>query len=452
MASTFHGGIPFHMPKRDLRQPERLSGTSLKLTYRLSECTMKIDDQVAGGALVGSLNGRPLRAGLSGRVCALSTDNEGILLSIESNGQAHSAEAVSFGKRTGKTLSEAEPDLLLAEIEASGIVEQSGEALADHLKRAMAYAPGKLRLAAAACLDLDPLSLTNVSITEEKADAVAGGLTILLRLLKLREGTMVCDSRYKESIQAAEDACADSTLIAIEAINNRYPQASVRLLTRHLTDRELSASRVPEDAGLFLTDAETCASLYRLFAEGSPEPFKRLSIFTDGLLKIYDLPIGLSLSTLTEMDILPELPEGWTLCRGAMDGRALPEWVDATLNVLAVLPTDGDEASLLLSADKEAAEQTKDTAERSPVTKLLSILPSAGYGCIACGRCASVCPIYLMPYDYLPKSRLQRWLSGSPKDAAACMGCGCCSYICPARLPLRSAVQSAARKETHNGN
>lgn len=439
MASTFHGGIAFELPPREETVSATLKDASLKLTYRLTECAVGVGDSVAAGDRLGKLNSLTLRASLSGKVTAMATDESGLTLTLESDGEDRRAEALPFGKKLGKTLTEATADELLAELEEAGIVEQSGEALVDHVKRALACEPGKLRLAAALCFDLDPLAATNLSLTEEKADAVAGGLTILLKLLSIAEGAMLCDSRCKASIRAAEDACADSALIAIEYTPNRYPQADRRLLTRWLTGKELSASRAPEDAGLFLTDAETCASLYRLFATGLPERFKRVSLFKGDRVKCCDLPYGLELESLSWLGILPEPRAGESLCRGGMDGRALPDTVDATLNTVALLP----------ECERTASSAATDSTVRTMPSFLAALASESG--CIACGRCAEVCPMFLLPYDYLPKSRLQKLLGGSPKDASACIGCGCCSYVCPAGLHLRSAVLAAARKEAHDG-
>lgn len=447
MASNFHGGIAFHLPKCSRVGTERLDKDVALLRYRLDECKVEVGQSISGGEVIGSLAGTPLRSSLSSTVTAIDSDAKGILLTLTPDNEDRLAQTVPFGKRVGHTLAEAETCELLTEIGASGIIEQSGEALSDHLKRTIESAK-PIRLAAACCFDLDPLCQTNLSITEEKADAVAGGLTILLRLLSVKEGAMLCDRRAKESVKAAEKACANSKLIAIETVSNRYPQANERLLTRWLMEKELSSAKKPEDAGLFLIDAEACASLYRLFAEGLPERFKRVSLFSKGKLKLVDLPLGLPLERLTEQDILPAPDADESLCRGAMDGRALPETVDATLNAIALLPDHAIDAKDCLPPEDDES----DPDEKRPIKPEKSIISlfkqlSERQSCIACGRCAEVCPMFLLPYDYLPKNRLQQLLSGSPRDGYACIGCGCCSYVCPSRLPLRRAVQSSARKE-----
>lgn len=442
MASTFHGGIDFRLPRGDRRSQGMPLQGSVELTYYLSESPLTVGQKAAGGEVIGTYQSNVLRSSLSGEVRALEKEGELLRLTVATDPIDRPSEASSFGKRKGHTLADATPEELLAEIESSGIIEQDGLPLIEHLRRALAYEQGKLQLAAACCFDLDPLCVTNLSLTEESASAVAGGLTILLRLLRLKEGAMLCDSSARTSIKAAEKACADSSLIAIELVRNRYPQAHHRLLTRWLMEKELSPSKVPEDTGLFLTDAETCASVYRLFAEGHPERFKRVTVFSEGSAAVYDLPYGLPISELTKQGILPTPRDGESLCRGAMDGRPLPERVDATLHTIALLP-DAVDRQTLLPDSEESSDPTANKAAKRRYAE-----------CISCGRCANVCPMYLLPYDYMPKNTLQKLFAGSHRagDGDVCIACGCCSYICPAGLPLRSTVLASAEKEDeHEG-
>lgn len=440
MASTFHGGIDFRLPKYDhSSQATKLQGTH-ELVYELNESALEVGCKVAGGEVIGTYGSNILRSSLSGEVSALEKKGDRLRLTILTDPVDRPAQLSPFGKRKGHTLAEASPEELLAEIEASGIIEQDGLTLSEHLHRALAYPQGKIQLAAVCCFDLDPLCVTNLTLTEERAAAVAGGLTILLRLLRLKEGAMLCDRSARATINAAETACADSSLIAIELVRNRYPQANQRLLTRWLMEKEMSPSKVPEDTGLFLTDAETCASLYRFFAEGYPERFKRLTVFSEGSASVYDLPHGLPLSELIQQGILPSPRDNESICRGAMDGRPLPERVDSTLHSIALLPNAVDTHSLLPDSTQ-------------PSESILTKFKNKRYSeCISCGRCANVCPMYLLPYDYLPKKKLQKLFVGScnATDGDTCIACGCCSYICPAGLPLRSAVLASAHKEDPN--
>ena len=65
--------------------------------------------------------------------------------------------------------------------------------------------------------------------------------------------------------------------------------------------------------------------------------------------------------------------------------------------------------------------------------------------CIRCGKCVSVCPMYLQPLQ------LYRFAKAEDKELLDefnlndCMECGCCSFVCPGKLPLTETFVLAKR-------
>ena len=54
--------------------------------------------------------------------------------------------------------------------------------------------------------------------------------------------------------------------------------------------------------------------------------------------------------------------------------------------------------------------------------------------CISCGKCATVCPVRLMPNEVLfnkDRSELQKY----------CISCGACEFSCPSNIPLLSLIK-----------
>ena len=63
--------------------------------------------------------------------------------------------------------------------------------------------------------------------------------------------------------------------------------------------------------------------------------------------------------------------------------------------------------------------------------------------CIACGYCALVCPV-----DILPQFTLKAILAGEVEEALQhglldCVECGLCSYVCPSKIDLFETLKNA---------
>ena len=90
--------------------------------------------------------------------------------------------------------------------------------------------------------------------------------------------------------------------------------------------------------------------------------------------------------------------------------------------------------------------------EKDPIKKQVET------NCINCGRCAKVCPIFLMPMLLYKKSK-ENDINGFNKlYGMECIECGSCSYICPAKKPLVQCFKimkkesiKKEREEKHNG-
>lgn len=66
--------------------------------------------------------------------------------------------------------------------------------------------------------------------------------------------------------------------------------------------------------------------------------------------------------------------------------------------------------------------------------------------CIACGNCAAVCPV-----DILPQLTFKAILAEAVEEFLAlglmdCVECGLCSYVCPAKIELSSVLRDARRQ------
>jgi electron transport complex protein RnfC len=68
-----------------------------------------------------------------------------------------------------------------------------------------------------------------------------------------------------------------------------------------------------------------------------------------------------------------------------------------------------------------------------------------GAPCINCGRCAAVCPMFLMPMFIDAYTLKGDYKNAKKYGAEACIECGCCAYICPAKRPLVQSIRLAKK-------
>ena len=66
--------------------------------------------------------------------------------------------------------------------------------------------------------------------------------------------------------------------------------------------------------------------------------------------------------------------------------------------------------------------------------------------CINCGKCASVCPMKLMPMYMDAYSRAGDLDTAVRYGLNACIECGSCTYICPAKRTLVQSFRLAKKK------
>ncbi|MBO4668205.1 MAG: 4Fe-4S dicluster domain-containing protein [Bacilli bacterium] len=61
--------------------------------------------------------------------------------------------------------------------------------------------------------------------------------------------------------------------------------------------------------------------------------------------------------------------------------------------------------------------------------------------CLRCGKCASVCPAYLVPV--MIKDNIDNVEKLKELHPEKCIGCGLCSYVCPSKINVRDYIDKA---------
>lgn len=204
-------------------------------------------------------------------------------------------------------------------------------------------------------------------------------------------------------------------------LKTKYPQGGEKQLIYSITKEVVPKGGLPSDIGYVVFNISTIFAIYEAVELGKPCYSRYMTVSGSGIKRPCNLLIrhGIPLS-----EIVDYLGESEGVVKAVLGGPMM----GVSLHSFKPVTTKGS-SSLLLLKEKEIRE----------------VNPTP---CINCGRCASVCPMNLLP---MMTDKLI--LHGNVSEAnkyypMSCIECGCCAYICPAKRPLVQS-QRLAKKLIH---
>ncbi len=298
-----------------------------------------------------------------------------------------------------KELSQMDSAYLLKALRQLGVWDvQSG----DWLWRRAEKAIGKTRRVVVDTTDDNGYSFTGYRTALRAAGAILGGAKILLHLLGASKIILVTDRSRQKAADAFRDVITDPELVVQAKLNVKAPVRE-ETLYEAIYVKPLEQGKTADEQGVFILRAQTAEAVYRAMCSGVPQTTRWLSAAGDGFTKtgVFQVPLGAPWNRLLEI---------FEKKKGKYAAR-----LDTPLkNIPAEGVLGGQTESVL--CDVPVHKQTLH--------------------CIACGRCAQVCPVWLQPYEILG----ERGYRNVKQLAHVCIDCGCCDYICPSGLPLRSLI------------
>lgn len=250
--------------------------------------------------------------------------------------------------------------------------------------------------------DVNGWSLTGCRAAMRASSEVLGGAKVLLQLLGATKILLITDRTQRKQTEVFRTLINDPALVILGEVEPKFPMRE-ETLYEAVYARRLPPGRSAQDEGIFIVRAQTAEALYRGLLTGFPQTARWLTAAGDGFGRdaVVQVPFGATWKRLLE------------LCR--FKGGAYVTRLDSPLN--------GAPAEGILGGSTESVLASLPV-ERKP-----------GH-CIACGRCADVCPMRLQPYRIL-HGRSYRAIE---ELLSVCFDCGCCDYVCPAALPLRERI------------
>ena len=422
---TFRGGLRLDSHKKTrgkrievMPAPHLVTVPILHAEGREVEVFVSVGDAVAVGQALGNAGGGlwcPVHAGVSGRVVdirqgedPLSGAYTGVV--IETDGLNTAADTVV---PFDKPLQDADGEELLDVIRRAGIPSMVTESLPVYA--VIESAIGRVDRIIVNCTECEPYLTSTYRLLMEDPAAVINGVKILLKAIGVRQAYLAVDNRCLDALNKLEKLLDGSKMIFGRAVDAKYPMEERTLLCA-ITGRELPLGKSAADMGYAVFRAETCAAVFRAFAQGMPYVSRIVTVAGNCVAspKNVSVPLGTSVQDLIDY------------CGGF---RKSPACIVLGSPMTGLAVTDTNQIV------------TKDTVAVLAFSHAPAEVESSV--CIRCGRCAQVCPMRLMPFAIARAAEKGNWSRVEKLGGRVCIECGDCSYVCPGGVSVREKMIAA---------
>ncbi|NDL67958.1 electron transport complex subunit RsxC [Anaerotalea alkaliphila] len=383
---------------------------------------VKKSDRVLVGQKIGEASGfvsSPIYSSVSGTVKAVSEilhpngskvqaviiENDGEYTEIETMGQT-------------KPLDQMTDDEIRELIKEGGVVGLGGAGFPTFIK--LSPPPDKkidhILVNGAEC---EPYLTSDHRIMLEETENVVSGLKVILRLFPDAKGVIGIEENKPDAIKKMQDAVKGEDRIQVAVLQVKYPQGAEKQLIYSITQREVPSGGLPADAGCIVQNIDTVVAIHKAVVEGRPL-MRRIVTVTGGAVKNpcnFEVKIGTSYREVVEAagGFIEEPVK--IISGGPMMGIAL-----FSLDV-PIIKT----SSSILCLSKAEADERKESS------------------CIRCGKCATACPMNLLPMELDKYSRYNAQEAFLHYKGMECIECGSCSFVCPAKRHLVQSIRTTKR-------
>lgn len=429
LKTTFRGGVhpapgskkpTQHLPVRAFASDTVCIPMNMHIGAPSAPCVEKGERVLRGqviAAPVGPL-GLPVHASVSGQVVAIE-DRPSLgaapmrCIVIRNDFADEWAPLTPLGH-----VEQVEPSLIIPAIRNAGICGMGGAAFPTHVK--LTPPPGKAcRCVIVNGAECETHLTADHRLMLERGERAVDGLRAVMRALNVAEGVIVIEDNKPDAIAAMRRHSRGRSGVRVQSVRTKYPQGGEKQLIRAVTGKEVPSGGLPIDIGVVVLNVATCAAIADAVIDGRSLT-ERITTVTGCVREPANLL--LRIGTLAEDAIgacggFSENP-GKVFFGGAMTGACLPD-----VNTPMMKATNG-----IVVMSREASV----SVEEGP--------------CIRCGKCVSVCPIGLNPYQIKTFADAERIDDARRLHVMDCILCGCCSYVCPARRWLTASFKMCKQK------
>ena len=197
-------------------------------------------------------------------------------------------------------------------------------------------------------------------------------------------------------------------------------------MVQSATGRKVPPGKLPADVGCVVMNVASAAFIARYLKTGKPLVSRSLTVDGSAIAnpKNVRVPVGTNIGDIIDFCGGFSAEPCKILTGGPMMGLAI---VGTELPVLKQ-----NNAILAFAKDDAVLKPEKD--------------------CIRCGRCASACPMSLMPTNIVRAAKARDVEALKKIGVNVCMECGSCAFACPAGKPLVQHMRLAKAILREEGN
>ena len=377
--------------------------------------TVAVGDVVSVGQVIGDSDkfiSAPIHASVSGKVTSLkpvklANGTEVPAVTIENDGEDRLFEGIEPPKVANQ-------DDLVRAVRDSGLVGLGGAGFPSHVKLRFDQSKNidTLVVNAAEC---EPYITVDYRECIDNSWDVFSGIYTLAELCGFKNVIIAVEDNKPEAIKIlrkiADNDNEHDDVVKLMTLKSRYPQGAEKMMVLSATGRRVPPGKLPADVGCVVMNVASVAFIGRYLKTGKPLVSRSLTVSGGCIAKPGNVraPIG------TEIQKIIDFCGGFTdepekvLVGGPMMGQSI---VSTSAPIVK-----SNNAILALS-------HNEDTAKR----------PESA--CIHCGRCASVCPMNLVPTNIKRCAEKKDAAGLNEAGVMVCMECGSCAFTCPASIPL----------------
>lgn len=316
--------------------------------------------------------------------------------------------------------------------------------------------------------ECEPYITADHRVMLEYTEQVLNGTMLLARALNVHNIFIAVERNKPDAIEALNKAICGNPeyeLIKVVPLKVKYPQGAEKQIIYAVTGRKVPVGCLPAKASVSVQNVHTALSVYLAVKEGMP-CYKRVMTYSGGSAAkrgnywvrtgtLYQDVIA-KLGLVTDKEFVAAKEEEINKLQAEVEHMAPPA-AKAQLKTIKGLRAElevlknSECVKLINGGPMMGGTAANDNVATTKTTSALLALSAAEVNltppsqCINCGKCASVCPMFLMPM-YIDSCALSGDYEGTVKyGAKQCIQCGCCSFICPAKRELVKTIQHSKK-------